>query len=148
MTLKLKMYEKYGLSDLYENPNSIFLFGDNDIKRGKKGQSIIRDLDNAFGIPTKKYPSYDIGAYYSDNEYLYCKTKLDIIFEKLDTILKNKEYESISIPIDGIGTGLARLKEKAPMVNKYLLEKLDNLFGLYLVPEDYLEYKKLDNYKI
>jgi len=139
---------KYGLLDLYENPKSIFLFGDNDIKRGKKGQSIIRDLDNAFGIPTKKFPSYNPEAYYSDTIFSYCKGKLDIAFENLEKLLKNNQYESISIPFDGIGTGLARLKEKAPETNKYLLEKLDNLFRSYLVQEDYLEYKKLNNYKI
>ena len=43
--------------DTLKYSNYIFIFGDNDIEKGKKGQAIIRNMPNALGIPTKKLPS-------------------------------------------------------------------------------------------
>lgn len=55
---KSKIFEGYWtVNDARSNKNSLFVYGDNDIKKGKKGQAIIRDEPNAIGIPTKKYPS-------------------------------------------------------------------------------------------
>jgi hypothetical protein len=49
-------------------PEKIFIYGDNLKAFGKGGQAIIRDEPNAFGIPTKRYPSWDDWAFFSDKE--------------------------------------------------------------------------------
>lgn len=145
--LSLKVYSKYTLLDVLNNPNSVFIFGDNDIKRGKKGQSIIRDLENAIGIPTKKIPSYDPKAYYLDKDLDEIKVKIDLAIDNLKKSIREHRYTSISLPKDGIGTGLARLPTKAPLVNSYLRESLDNFFKKFIKSKDYLEYQKLENYQ-
>lgn len=63
--------ELYTPKLLRANPEKVFTFGDNMKAFGKGGQAIIRDEPNAFGIPTKRYPSKDNWAYFSDKEYGY-----------------------------------------------------------------------------
>ena len=38
-------------------PEKIFVFGDNLLQRGTKGQAAIRGEPNAVGVPTKRAPS-------------------------------------------------------------------------------------------
>ena len=47
--------------------NALWLFGDNDQRYGMKGQAIIRKCKNAYGIPTKKKPSMNAEAFYTDD---------------------------------------------------------------------------------
>lgn len=48
------------------HPEKIYIYGDNLKAFGKGGQAVIRDEPNAFGIPTKRYPSWDEWAFFSD----------------------------------------------------------------------------------
>lgn len=48
------------------NPAKIFVFGDNLAGTGMAGQH--RKQPNAFGIPTKRYPSMHDGSFFSDSE--------------------------------------------------------------------------------
>jgi hypothetical protein len=109
------------VKDLIENPNKVYLFGDNLLGKGKGGQAIIRDEDNAFGIPTKKKPSTSNDSYFTDNEY---DSNIKAINEAIDKIPKDKD---IVIPREGIGTGLSKLKEKAPKTFNYLQSSLKEL---------------------
>lgn len=60
--------ELYTQKLLRTNPDKVWVFGDNMKGFGKGGQAMIRDEPNAFGIPTKRYPSKDNWAYFSDKE--------------------------------------------------------------------------------
>jgi len=111
------------VTDVTSNPNCLFVFGDNDISRGKKGQSIIRDCVNAIGIPTKKYPTFALNAFYTDSELESNKKKIDIAIQKV--IDKSVSYQKVYLPEDGFGTGLANLPIKAPKTYSYLLQKLE-----------------------
>jgi hypothetical protein len=52
----VKIFQEFwSIIDAKNNGDFLFIFGDNDKKIGKKGQAIIRDEINAYGIPTKKY---------------------------------------------------------------------------------------------
>lgn len=106
----------------------IFIYGDNDIQKGKGGQAIIRDEPNAFGIPTKKYPNNRIESFYSDDDYeqncTNIKNAIDLIMNQLQTNL----WKGIIYPKDGIGTGLAQLPNKAPKTYKFLQKSLKILF--------------------
>jgi len=76
-TKKIKIFKGWWtLDDIKNNRDHLFIFGDNDIGRGKGGQAIIRDEPNAFGIPTKKYPSNTKNSFYTDEEYKTNKIKI------------------------------------------------------------------------
>lgn len=107
-------------------PKFIFIFGDNDECRGKRGQAIIRDEPNAMGIPTKKRPTYDPSSFYSDDEYYQNIEKIDDAIESIKENLVN--YDGLMYPINGIGTGLSQLDIKAPKTYKYLNIQIRKLF--------------------
>lgn len=111
--------------DVRQNPNCLFVFGDNDIQLGKGGQAIIRDEINSIGIPTKKRPSIKSDSdFYNDEEYEENKKKIDIaICKVLKEFMKNK-YTALVLPKDGLGTGLAQLNKRAPKTFNYLVKKL------------------------
>lgn len=93
-------------------PNKIFVFGDNDKRKGKGGQAIIRDEPNAFGIATKKAPYVSDWAFYNDT-YIY---KYLEEWSKDFVVLRAHHISGhiIVFPEDGLGTGLAMLPTKAP----------------------------------
>lgn len=97
--------------------NYLFLFGDNDLKMGKRGQAVIRDEPNAFGIPTKKRPFLSNNSFYTDAEYDENIKKINTAFKTICTKLDSGEYLGIVISSQGIGTGLAKLQIKAPRIS-------------------------------
>ena len=107
-----------------------FLFGDNEARQGKGGQAkAMRGLDNAYGIRTKKRPSLDDSAFWSDKTY---KTNIKMMSEDfleafMETQRLSKMNPVLYIPRDGIGTGMAQLKSRAPKTYKWLKTFLDNL---------------------
>jgi len=101
------------------NPDKIFLFGDNLIHIGYGGQAKeMRGEANARGIPTKKKPSMLPDSFFTDNEYDDNIKAIDKAFSKIPP------NHTIVIPMAGLGTGLARLPEKAPRTFKYLSLRL------------------------
>ena len=98
------------------NPSFLFVFGDNLLKKGKKGQAIIRDCKNAFGVPTKRLPSMDVGSFFSDkqDEYDVVKNKLIYLYNEH---LKGK---TIILPENQIGSGLANISKNSPLINKLI----------------------------
>ena len=119
-------------SDTRNNPDHLFIFGDNDIERGTGGQAIIRNEPNAFGIPTKKLPSMSADSFYTDIEYDKNKKKINLaIYKILKEFMKTK-YTTLVIPKDGVGTGLSKLPEKAPRTFKYIEMKLNALKLLFM----------------
>lgn len=106
------------INDVKNNPNCLFIFGDNDVKSGYGGQAIIRDLPNAIGIPTKKLPTLDLNSFYNDLEFE--RNKMKISFAIKNVINESKKYKYVILPEEGLGTGLADLKNKAPETFKLL----------------------------
>ncbi len=111
-------------------PDKLFLFGDNaeDFISGyvpKSTQAVIRGLPNALGIITKRNRFKSDSSYLNDQDFDAFKEQLDsVIEEALSSGL------TIVIPEDGIGTGAAKLKEKAPLLFDYLAERLGELIKL------------------
>lgn len=54
---------------LRENTTHVFVFGDNTLRRGKKGGAALRDEPNAYGFITKKRPCYQDDCYYKPAGY-------------------------------------------------------------------------------
>lgn len=116
--------ELYTAKLLRDNPDKVFTFGDNMKGFGKGGQAVIRDEPNAFGIPTKRYPSKDDWAYFSDKEDE--RMAVLVSLRKLYLIGQSKV---IVFPSGGIGTGLALMREKSPKIFDEMNGILKEFFG-------------------
>jgi len=55
---------------LRSNPDVVFVFGDNLLRKGKGGAAKLRDEPNAYGFITKKYPNWKDDSFYRPEEYL------------------------------------------------------------------------------
>lgn len=111
--------------DLRENPNKLFLFGDNLEGVGFGGQAKeMRGEPNALGIPTKKKASHEEDSYMTDKEFVSNVVAINLALAKIP-----KENKIVVISKNGLGTGLAKLKEKAPKTFDYLQSKLKEIFN-------------------
>lgn len=54
---------------LRSHPNSVFVFGDNLIRKGKGGAATLRDEPNTYGFITKKAPNNQDESFYRPEEY-------------------------------------------------------------------------------
>lgn len=126
----IETVNRYTVADLKANPNKIYVFGDNNQRRGKGGQAIIRDEPNAFGIITKEEPN-NTEAAFMDDEFLnsnpFGKSNKERIDEDIAKI--KTDGRPVVFPKDGIGTGLAKLRQKAPLTFAYLNQRLQEEFG-------------------
>ncbi len=109
-------------SDVEANSNYLFVYGDNDIQKGRGGQAIIRDLPNTIGLPTKKLPNNLPESFYTDLELEKNKKKIDVAIQRI--LLQAEFYDGIMLPRDGFGTGLAKLNILAPKTFEYLNEQI------------------------
>jgi hypothetical protein len=112
-------------NDVQNNPQALFIFGDNDTRRGYGGQAgEMRGEPNTAGIRVKRTPRMDDEAFYTDYEY---ECNIRKIQEDIDTIRSRVGitlYPVIIIPSAGIGTGRAQLQARAPKTYVYLLYAL------------------------
>ena len=107
--------------DLQNNPNVIYVFGDNLMKAGYGGQAAqMRGEPNAFGIPTKRRPDNADDAFFSDQADDV--ERIESIF--LEHILTLQEMlvkgKVVVIPSDGLGTGLSDMPNRAPRLYAFL----------------------------
>lgn len=112
--------------DLQANPHITYVFGDNEQRTGMGGQAgEMRGEPNAFGIPTKKAPNNHHSSFWSDVNYNEKTVFLRLRFFELEKKLYNKEV--VVFPLDGIGTGLSDLPNKAPRIYAYVMEEIEAL---------------------
>jgi hypothetical protein len=112
--------------DLQNNPDCIFLFGDNTLRKGMGGQAgAMRGEPNAVGIATKWAPTSGTNAYFTDDTFLEACHVISKDFRKV--FAHRDSGKTIIIPTDGLGTGLSQLPERAPRVNAHLEWMLDML---------------------
>ena len=118
-------------SDLQANKHVMYAFGDNLEEAGFGGQAKeMRGEPNALGIPTKASPY----MFLSDvAHYKLVTHRYNLIFEQIEVAMKARKL--LVWPLDGIGTGLADLKNKAPMCWAYLEAKRHSLFEGRLLTE-------------
>jgi len=111
---------------LKEKSYYTFVYGDNMQGNGKKGQAIIRDLPNAFGVPTKRKPTMMEDAFFSDKKEEYDSVRKAL----LELHKKHKLGEIIVLPLNPFGSGLARLPENSPkiweMIEKFYVFAKEN----------------------
>jgi hypothetical protein len=105
--------------DLTKHPENIFIFGDNELRRGNGGQAgVCRGHPNALGVATKRAPERTDDAYWTDTD-----------FDRLITIIAHDLTPAVThilkggtvvCPTAGLGTGLSELPSRAPNVFAYL----------------------------
>lgn len=109
-----------------QNPNAVFVFGDNLAERGYGGQAKeMRGEPNAIGIPTKRAPSMAPNAFFTDADFDRVKPIIDRQIALIkDAIAQGK---TVYFPASGIGTGLAELSTRSPKIFEYLQSELEDL---------------------
>lgn len=80
--------------DVKLHPDFIFVFGDNDERKGETGQAIIRYLKNVLSIRTKKALGFEEKDYYTDDEYEENIRKLDADFAAIEKQLQMVQKSS------------------------------------------------------
>ena len=108
-----------------DNPNKIYVCGDNLAGYGTAGQACIRKEPNSFGIPTKRYPSMSAGSFFTDQ-----KCEEEHVLNSLRDLYVLSKRHTIVFPTKGIGTGLAKMKETSPAVYTKMCEILLKHFGV------------------
>ena len=104
---------------LRENPDVIFVFGDNTIRKGKGGAALLRDEPNTYGFITKKYPNNKDESFYRVFEY---KHVFRVEMRKLlNDIITNPDKTFI---ITKLGAGLANKYSIYERIIKPGLEEL------------------------
>jgi hypothetical protein len=101
--------------DLKDNRRLLFAFGDNLQRWGLGGQARqMRGEYNAIGVPTKREPHRNTGAFFTDADWPMAKPFIDEAFAKLTDHCKRGG--TVVFPAAGFGTGLARLEHGAPSI--------------------------------
>lgn len=112
------------------NRDKAFLFGDNVERRGLGGQAKeMRGEPNAIGIVTKWSPSASESAFFSDTHFVENCERISDDLSRLYVARSRWEsrFNTVVIPLDGIGTGLAQLDKRAPKTFAYLQKRLVEL---------------------
>lgn len=113
-------------SELKANPTTLYLFGDNDIRKGLGGQAKeMRGEPNAIGVSTKKLPARGEEAYKSDANLQENKKIITDDINKAIAEWNTGKYNKLIIP--QMGVGLAELPTRAPETYKFLQQELKRL---------------------
>lgn len=115
-------------ADLVNNPDILYIFGDNLDRTGFGGQAKeMRGEPNAFGIATKRHASHNYPGDFMFDHQIGAPGIIDNEFKELELTLRSCQYRALVIPLDGIGTGLSKLPEYAPKLLEYINQKLKDL---------------------
>lgn len=100
---------------LRAEPEARFVFGDNCRRVGYGGQAAAcRDEPNAIGVATL----YEPGRYYrADDPVALARVTADL--QKVAAELADDR--TVYAPVDGLGTGLARLPQHAPNLHRLIV---------------------------
>jgi hypothetical protein len=108
-----------------EFPGFVFVFGDNLAGYGTAGQACIRNEPNAFGIPTKRYPSMAPGSFFTDKD---CER--EHVLSALRELYTLGKRRTIVFPQNGIGTGMAKMPVSSPKLFAEMNDILFKHFGI------------------
>ena len=110
---------------LNNNPNALFVFGDNLIRKGYGGAAVLRDHPQAIGFVTKKFPDNRDTSFYDPVEY---ESLFFQELKKLENEIESKPDKTFYI--SQLGGGLA---------NRY------NIWGVLIQPNIVGKLQKFNN---
>ena len=124
--MPILLQDRITRDELRRNPDRLYVFGDNLEQKGLGGLAReCRGEPNAVGIPTKRAPSMEPGAFFQDADYDRWVMASGRAWDKIElAILSGK---TVVFPKGGLGTGLAELPARAPRI-KSAIEAL--IYGL------------------
>lgn len=113
--MTLLYIKKYTRAYIRSHPDWLFVFGDNLMRHGLGGQAgEARGEPNAIGIATKRKPSMEPDAFFEDHDYdNWMAAEQSTLRRLMEASMRGR---TIVWPLNGIGTGLARLEKKAPSI--------------------------------
>lgn len=117
-----------------ENPDVIFVFGDNARRRGMGGQAIIRGLPNIHGIATKRIGDMARGSFFEEGNEADRKVVEDDL-AGLEALLK--EGKRVIIPVSNqaekisLGLERAQLTVRAPSLYKLICDRIEAFVSEY-----------------
>lgn len=118
--------EHFERANLQSNPGSLYVFGDNEVRRGLGGQAgACRGEPNAIGVATKRAPSMAESAMWTDEDFDRCAAIIDADMEPLFQHAHNDGV--IVFPAAGIGTGLSQLPQRAPRLMEHIRQRVREL---------------------
>lgn len=87
---------------LRENPDWVFVFGDNTLGTGYGGAAALRDEPNAYGFITKIYPDDRDGSFFTPADYVpVYLDQMQLLIERV----RNNPFNTFFI--SKLGSGLA-----------------------------------------
>lgn len=115
-----------------QHHNSVFIFGDNLRRFGMGGQAVIRNEPNAVGVATKRKPSMDESAFFTEAD-------LDKVLDDLERVWKllaDDPYLDVIVPVtrDGqvsLGLERAQLTTRAPNVYETIVMHFKEMANVY-----------------
>lgn len=120
--MPIEIVKRYEREDLKNNRHKLYVFGDNMTRKGFGGQAkACRGEPNSLGIPTKWFPDTSKRSYFTDNDIVGVGPEIDKCFAMLEMHLSSGG--TVVWPEDGVGTGLAKLEEKAPLIYRYITNR-------------------------
>lgn len=107
--------------DLRANPGLVYVFGDNEQREGLGGQAgEMRGERNARGVATLSFTRS-----WSDEDF---ERQARVIDHDLARIVADLlAGKTVVLPLDGLGTGIARLRETSPKTFHFLQFRLSQL---------------------
>lgn len=120
MQYKFLMAELFSKDICRQNPNHLFVFGDNTQKVGMGGQAFIREEPNAVGISTKFSP----GAYFSDEQFEANKELIEKDIAEVNELMESGRFTTLVFPTAGLGWGRANIQQECPKTALYLCQRL------------------------
>lgn len=108
-----------------DQPGYVHVYGDNLAGYGTAGQACIRKEPNAFGIPTKRYPSMEVGSFFTDRD---CER--EHLLKALRELYTLGRHTTIVFPSKGIGTGMAKMQQSSPKLFAEMNDILFKHFGI------------------
>lgn len=111
---------------IQEDPDALWCFGDNLQGTGLGGQAKeCRGEPNAVGIPTKRLPSMEEGAFLTNADLPEVVDRMRPIILRLHGCLAHGG--TVYFPVMGVGTGLADLQRRAPSVWAWIRDELGSI---------------------
>ncbi len=112
--------------------DSVYVFGDNstdavDLYVPSSTQACVRGLPNSVGIVTKLNRKWEESSFFSDDYLSIFKILLEVSIQRIKIYMD--EGKTIVFSSEGIATGKAMLKDKAPLCWAYLCKRLKEEFN-------------------
>jgi hypothetical protein len=134
--------EWYTRESCLAKPDHLFIFGDNMMRIGNAGQAQIRGINNCWGVATKRSPGMRDEDFFSSHFSEFAVIENDL--KKIKDVMVWDKW-IVVFPKDGLGTGLSQLPQRAPVINKFLADKLEEFFGIGTNPDGTLFIISVDN---